>query len=155
VESSKEPRPEDSSISLKNFDLNAYGLSYHSLRDFVNRLQVDNEVNFGFGLHYELANDARGVTFAGTDANHDSGRNWTKFAGLSYQFKFGEHWRIGGATATMNSRTYNSGVTLVGAIPLLTYDLGRIKLNVAYLPKFSRYSEVDAFGFYISAPLGR
>jgi len=40
-------------------------------------------------------------------------------------------------------------------IPLITYDFGRIKLNMAYVPKFQRYTEVNAFGFYISIPFGR
>ncbi|HEX9663033.1 MAG TPA: hypothetical protein VGB27_12160 [Candidatus Binatia bacterium] len=40
-------------------------------------------------------------------------------------------------------------------IPLITYDIGPIKLNAAYFPKFRHYNEVDAYGFYISIPLGR
>jgi hypothetical protein len=84
----------------------------------------------------------------------DSGRNWAKFAALGYQFKFGECWRIGGVLAVVNSRTYNHGVAFVGIIPLITYDIGRIKLNAAYFPKFGQYVEVDAFAFYISIPLG-
>ena len=74
---------------------------------------------------------------------------------LGYQFKFGEHWRIGGALAGINSQTYNNGVTFIGMIPVITYDLGRIKLNAVYFPKFGHFNEVDAFGFYISIPLGR
>jgi hypothetical protein len=40
-------------------------------------------------------------------------------------------------------------------IPLLTLDLGRIKLNAVYLPKFGDYNEVEAFGFYLSFPIGK
>jgi len=66
----------------------------------------------------------------------------------------GKRWRIGGAPAVLNSRTYD-GVAFIGMIPLITCDIGRIKLNAVYLPKFRQYNEVDAFGFYISIPLGR
>ena len=54
----------------------------------------------------------------------------------------------------MHSRTYNDGVTFVAMIPVINYDLGRIKLNATYLPKSGHYNEVDAFGFYISIPFG-
>jgi hypothetical protein len=85
-------------------------------------------------------------------------------AGLQYSgrrgqyqnlFKFGKRWRIGGAFAVVHSRTYNDGVTFVAMMPLITYDLGRVKLNATYLPKLGHYNEVDAFGFYISIPFGQ
>jgi len=132
-----------------------YGLSYHPDRETVHRLRLDNEVNPGLGLHYELDNDERGITFAEVGAYYDSGRNWAKFASLGYQFKFGKRWRIGGALAVVDSQTYNDGVTFVGMIPLITYDIGRVKLNAVHFPKFGHYNEVDAFGFYLSIPFGQ
>jgi hypothetical protein len=132
-----------------------YGFSYHPDRETAHRLNLDNEFNPGLGLHYELVNDARGITFAEAGAYYDSGRNWAKFAALGYQFKFGERWRIGGALALVNSRTYNHSAAFIAMIPLITYDLGPIKLNAVYLPKFERYNELAAFGFYISIPLGQ
>ena len=131
-----------------------YGLSYHPDREAVHRLNLDNEFNPGLGLQYELYNDARGVTFAEVGAYYDSGSNWAKFVGLGYQFKLGERWRIGGAVAAVHSQTYNDGVAFVAMIPLITYDLGSFKLNATYLPKIKGHNEVDAFGFYISIPLG-
>jgi hypothetical protein len=153
--SSIQVRPQDSGFDLDALDLNVYGLSYHPDREAVHRLNLDNQVNSGLGLHYELDNDERGSTFAEVGTYRDSGRNWAKFLGLGYQFKFGERWRIGGALAAMHSRTYNGGVGFVGMIPLITYDIGRIKLNAVYFPKFGDYNQVDAFGFYISIPLGQ
>lgn len=142
-------------LNLDALDVNVYGLSYHPDREAVRRLNLDNEVNPGLGLHYELFNDARGVTFAEAGAYYDSGSNWAKFAGLGYQFKIGEHWRIGGALAAVYSRTYNDGVAFIAMIPLVTCDLGRVKLNATYLPKIPGHNEVAAFGFYIGIPLGR
>jgi hypothetical protein len=67
----------------------------------------------------------------------------------------GERWRIGGALAAVYSQTYNDGAAFVAMIPLITYDLGRVKLNATYIPKIPGHNKVDAYGFYISIPLGR
>jgi hypothetical protein len=139
---------------INALDLNVYGFAYHPDREAIRRLGLDNEFNPGLGLRYELVNSERGITFAEMGAYRDSGRNWAKFAGLGYQFKLGERWRIGGAVAVVNSRTYNDGVTFVGMIPLLSYDMGNVKLNAVYFPKIRHYNEVDVFGFYLSIPLG-
>ncbi|MGB5081369.1 MAG: hypothetical protein WBO23_11580 [Burkholderiales bacterium] len=132
-----------------------YGLAYHPDRETAHRKRLDNEVNPGLALHYRLSDKPRGIAFAEAGVYDDSGRNAAKFAALGYQFKFGEHWRIGGALAAVNSRTYNRGITFVGMIPLITYDLGRVKLNAVYFPKFGNYNEVNAFGFYIGIPFGQ
>jgi len=131
-----------------------YGLAYHPDRDTVHRKHLDNEVNPGLGLHYEFANTERGITFGEVGAYEDSGSNTAMFAALGYQFKFGERFRIGAALAVVQSQTYNKGVAFVGMIPLISYDLGRVKLNLTYLPKVGDYNKVDAFGFYISIPFG-
>lgn len=152
---SSEPiRQADTWFDRDKLDLNVYGLAYHPDRDTVHRQNLDNEFNPGLGLHYELDNDAKSITFAEIGFYKDSGDNWSKFAALGYQFKLGEYWRVGGALAAMHSRTYNRGVTFVAMIPLLTLDLGRIKLNAVYFPKFGNYNKVDAFGFYLSIPFG-
>jgi hypothetical protein len=136
-------------------ELNVYGLAYHPDRQTVHRMHLDNEFNPGLALHYELVNDAQGITFSEVGVYRDSGRHWAKFAGLGYQFKVGESWKIGGALALMNSQTYNDGIAFIGMIPLITYDLGRVKLNAVYFPKFGQYNKVAAFGFYLSIPFGR
>jgi hypothetical protein len=102
-----------------------------------------------------LSDTEQGTTFAEIGAYQDSGSNLAKFAALGYQFKFGKRFRIGGALAVVHSQTYNEGVAFVGMIPLVTYDLGRVKLNAVYYPKFGHYNEVAAFGFYISIPFGQ
>jgi hypothetical protein len=40
-------------------------------------------------------------------------------------------------------------------IPLITYDMGRVKLNAAYLPKVGHYNKIAAFGFYVGIPFGQ
>jgi hypothetical protein len=153
--SSQQARPEDFWFKPDALDISVYGLSYHPDRGAVHRLNLDNQVNPGLGLHYALIDDQRGITFAEVGGYQDSGRNWAKFAALGYQFKVSERWRLGGAVAALNSDTYNRGVTFFGMIPLITYDLGPVKLNAVYFPKVGHYNEVDAFGFYLSLPIGR
>ena len=132
-----------------------YGFAYHPDRETIHRKHLDNEFNPGLALHYRLVDDPQGITFVEAGAYEDSGRHWAKFAAVGYQFKFGERWKIGGALATVNSPTYNRGITFIGMIPLITYDLSRVKLNAVYFPRFGHYNEVDAFGFYIGIPLGK
>jgi len=132
-----------------------YGFAYHPDRATVHRRHLDNEVNPGLALHYELVNNPLGITFAEAGIYDDSGRNWAKFAALGYQFKLGERWRFGGAVAVLDSHTYNRGVAVVGMFPLITYDMGKVKLNAVYIPKFQKYNDVAAFGFYISIPFGQ
>ena len=150
----KQTRAADFWSNLEALDLNVYGLSYHPDRTAVHSRNLDNQVNPGLGLHYELVNDQRGITFAEAGSYLDSGRNWAKFAALGYQFKWGEHWRFGGAVAAVDSKTYNHGVAFVGMFPLITYDLGPLKLNAVYFPKVANYNQIAAFGFYLSIPFG-
>jgi hypothetical protein len=152
--SSKQLRTPDSWFDINALDLNVYGFSYHPDRETVHRKHLDNESNPGLGLHYELSDTERGTTFAEIGAYQDSGSNLAKLASLGYQFKYGKHWSIGGALALVHSQTYNKGVAFVGMIPLVTYDLGPLKLNATYLPKFGHYNNVAAFGFYVSIPFG-
>jgi len=142
-------------FDFNKLDLNVYGLAYHPDRERVHTDNLDNEFNPGLGLHYELRNTERGITFAEAGSYYDSGSNWATFLALGYQWKWGERWRFGGAVAAMNSRTYNNGVAFIGMFPLVTYDMGPVKLNAVYFPKVANYNEVAAFGFYIGIPLAQ
>lgn len=139
---------------LDAFDLNIYGLSYHLDREAARSRNIDNETNPGLGIHFEWPEDKRGNSFAEAGAYLDSGENWAKFMALGYQFRIGGRWKVGAALAALHSRTYNNGTAFVGMIPLVTWDLGRIKLNAVYFPKFGHHNQVDVLGFYLSLPLG-
>jgi hypothetical protein len=129
-------------------------VSYHPDREGVQHSHLGNELNLGFGLNYEFHNDARGVAFVEGGFYEDSGRNWAKIVGPGYQFKLGEDWRAGAALLLIQSRTYNRGRAFVAPIPLLTYDLGPVKLNAIYVPQVRPYNEFAVFGLYFSIPLG-
>lgn len=153
-------QPADPSLKLDlpaepslNLNLHFYGLSYHTDREGVRRTHVDNELNVGIGVGYEFHNDDHGAAFFQAGLYKDSGRNWAKVAGPGYQFKLGDRWRVGAALLVIESRTYNNGNIFVAPIPILTYDLGIVKLNAAFAPRIRDLNEFAVFGFYFSIPL--
>lgn len=135
-------------------NLNVFGLSYHPDREGTRDRHLDNEVNPGLGLNYEFHNDARGVATLDAGFLKDSGRNWAKFAGLGYQFKLGDNWRLGGDLLAIHSQTYNNGRGFVAPIPHLTYDFGHLKLNAIYIPAVREIVQFSVVSFYITIPMG-
>lgn len=143
-------RPEYSRLKL---NLHVFGLSYHPDRKGTRDSHLDNELNAGLGLNYEFHNDAQGVANVEAGVFKDSGRNWAKFAGLGYQFKFGDRWRLGADLLAIHSPTYNHDRGFVAPIPRLTYDFGPVKLNAVYIPKFREINKFAVFGFYFTVPM--
>lgn len=135
--------------------LNVYGLSYHSNRDGIRERRLDNEFNFGLGLGYKFHESGSRVASIVAGLYKDSGRNWTRHAGFSYQVKLGERWRLGAAFLGIASRTYNGGETFIAPVPLLTYTAGAVNLNVIYAPRYMPYNEFGVMGMYLSIPFGR
>ena len=128
-----------------------YGFAYHPDREGVRRAHLDNEVNPGLGLRYDFHSDRLGVAFVEAGFYRDSGRNIASLAGPGYQFKLGERWRLGAALPLIYSRTYNHGRAFIAPIPLVTYDVGPVKLNAVYAPRTDQ-NRFAVFGFYLSIP---
>lgn len=149
-EPSHETRPSDRKLSL---NLHIFGLSYHPDREGTHIRHLDNERNFGLGLGYKLHSDARGQTNVEAGFYKDSGSNWAKFAGVGYQFKFGDHWRLGADLLVIESQTYNYGRAFVAPIPRLTYDFGPAKINATFVPKVQAFNQFDVFFVYFTIPL--
>jgi hypothetical protein len=121
----------------------------------VHRAGLDNELNLGLGVDYTVHEDRHGIGFVEAGFYKDSGSQLAKIAGAGYQYKLGERWRFGGLLLAVQSRTYNFGGLFVAPIPLLTYDLGAVKLNAVYVPRYGDYNRFAVFGFYLSVPIGR
>lgn len=134
--------------------LHVFGFSYHPDRAGTRDRHLDNEVNLGLGLNYEIRNDALGVTNVETGFFRDSGRNWAKLAGVGYQFKFGKRWRLGADLLAIQSPTYNNGRGFVAPVPRATYDFGPVKANLVYVPRYQNYNRFAVFGLYFSIPMG-
>lgn len=116
---------------------------------------LDNQFNLGLGLNYTVHEDADGIGFAELGAYRDSGSNLAKVAGIGYQYKFFDSWRFGGALLAVQSKTYNHGDAFIAPLPILTWDLGAVKLNAIYVPKYREYNRFAVFGLYFSLPLAK
>ena len=90
---------------------------------------MGNEFNAGLGLNYTVREDERGIQFVEAGFYRDSGSQLAKLAGMGYQYKVGSRWRLGGALVAVQSSTYNHGDPFIAPLPILTYDLGPVKLN--------------------------
>jgi hypothetical protein len=75
--------------------------------------------------------------------------------GLDNELNIGLGWRLGGSVLAIQSETYNDGRLFVAPIPVLTYDLGAVRLNAIYVPRYGKYNQFAVFGFYFTLPLGR
>ena len=120
----------------------------------MQRAGLDNELNLGLGFDYPVHDDERGIGFVQAGFYRDSGSHLAKIAGMGYQYKLGEHWRLGGLLLGVQSETYNGGGAFIAPIPLLTYDFGAVKLNAVYVPRYGNYNQFAVFGFYLSVPIG-
>lgn len=143
-------RPAEAGLSL---NLHVFGFSYHPDREGTRVSHLDNELNIGLGINYELHQDERGVTSVEAGFLKDSGRNWAKFAGIGYQFKLGERWSLGADALLIHSATYNHNRAFIAPIPRLTYDFGFVKLNATYIPVVNEFNRFAAYGFYFTIPL--
>jgi hypothetical protein len=114
---------------------------------------VGNEINLGLGLNYEFHEDELGVGFVEVGFYQDSGDNVAKLAGVGYQYKLGKYWRLGGALVGLQSKTYNHGDFFIAPLPILTLDLGVVRLNAIYVPRYGEYNQFAVFGLYFSVPL--
>ena len=103
-------------------------------------------------MGYTFHEDERGAAFVEAGFYQDSGSHVAKLAGAGYQFKLGERWRLGGALAGIDSPTYNHGRFFVAPLPTATYDLGAVKLNAIYVPRYQQ-NRFAVFGLYFSIPL--
>lgn len=113
---------------LNELWLNPGFYSYHFNRD-----KGLNDSNYGLGAEYRFSTVAS-VT-AGRFRNSD--RAWSNYAGIYYQpFSIGPV-RIGAVVGGFDGypKMHNGGWFLA-AVPMLSYEYGRIGLNVAIVPSY-------------------
>jgi len=139
----------------RNFHVQLYSFSHHPDREGVRRAGLDNESNSGLGLNYAFHADARGVGFVEAGYYRDSGEKLARLAGVGYQYKLGNHVRVGAALTGIQSETYNRGRFFVAPLPILTVDFGSVKLNAMYVPSYGDYNKYAVYGFYFSLPLAQ
>jgi hypothetical protein len=108
--------------------LNPGFLSYHFERD-----EGFNNSNYGFGAEYRFSTVAS-VT-AGRFYNSD--REWSSYVGVYYQPWAIGPVRIGAVIGGFDGYpAMRDGGWLAAAVPMASYEYGRVGLNVAVIPKY-------------------
>jgi len=130
--------------------INVYGLSYHFERDRAEALGVDNEVNPGLGLRYRGRYSERVDWFLDGGAYRDSGRNTAMYAGGGALWKATPALGLGLGVAVFDSNTYNRGRAFIAPLPVLSYDLGKVSLNLTYMPKLSDFNDINTLGLWVT-----
>lgn len=138
-----------------DWGINLYGLSYHWDRGLAKTMGWDNEFNPGLGLRYRLGPRLKGESFVDAGAYRDSGRNTALYAALGVQWPLDEHkaWWLGAAITAFNSDTYNQGDPFIAPIPLLSWRLEPVTLNLTHFPKFSGFNDIHTTAFFLTFPL--
>lgn len=134
-------------------NLHVFGLSYHPDRNGTRVSHLDNEFNAGLGLGYKLHENERGEVNSEIGFYKDSGRTWAKFAGVNYLFKMSDRWRLGADLLAIQSPSYNMGDAFIAPVPRLSYDFGRVKLNLVYVPKYKQVNAYSVYALYFTIPL--
>ena len=142
--------PADKRLSL---NLHVFGLSYHPDRAGTRISHLDNALNVGLGLGYNLYEDDLGVVVSVAGFFKDSGRHWAKFAGVGYQFKLTDRWKLGADLLAIQSPTYNFGDGFVAPIPRLSYDFRAVTLNMIYAPRYKEFNRFAVYALYFTIPL--
>lgn len=138
-----------------DWGINLYGLSYHWDRGLAEAMGWDNEFNPGLGLRYRPGPWLKGVSFVDAGAYRDSGRNTALYAALGVQWPLDERkaWWLGAAITAFNSDTYNRGDPCIALIPLLSWRLERVTLNLTHFPKVSDFNDIHTTAFFLTVPL--
>jgi hypothetical protein len=134
-------------------NLHVFGLSYHPDRAGTRVNHLDNELNVGLGLGYKLYEDKLGVVVSEAGFYKDSGRHWAKFAGVGYQFKITDRWKLGADLLAIQSPTYNFGDAFVAPIPRVSYDFTRVKINLVYVPRYKDVNYYAVYALYFTIPV--
>lgn len=142
-----------STDKLIKLNLHIFGLSYHPDREGARLSHLDNEVNFGLGIGYQLHNDTHGITRTEAGFFKDSGSEWARFAGVGYLFKLNDRWRLGADLLAVQSPTYNKGNAFIAPLPNLVYDFGAARINATYIPRIPQFNELSVFAIYMTVPI--
>ena len=131
--------------------LNIFGLSFHT-----NRSAGYNEVNPGLGLRYVFARPSPNwALFGDASFYYDSNREWAKYVALGAYYSLSPSWKIGGALAYGQSRSYNEGQPFFAPIPGVAFLYRRIAFNMVVLPSDEAAAKIAGFAFFLTVPLER
>jgi hypothetical protein len=133
--------------------INIYGASYHFERDVARRINADNEFNPGLGVRKGLWKRGAHRVYGEAGMYYDSGEHWAKTADVTYQYEVLRNLRAGAGLFFFHTPTYNRGKSVLVPLPVVSYDFGRVELNMAYAPKWGELNSINTLGFYLTVKL--
>lgn len=135
-----------------DWGVNVYGLSYHWDRDAAERNDLDNELNPGLGARYRMGRWLKADAIIDAGAYYDSGRNTAVYAGagLLWPLDRDRRFSLGAVLTAFHSDTYNDGDPFVAPIPLVSWRLDRVTLNLTHFPKIGDFNEIAATALFFT-----
>ncbi|MGE0080861.1 MAG: hypothetical protein AB7U81_06145 [Thiohalomonadaceae bacterium] len=97
----------------------------------------ENELNYGLGLQYDFRRRGRTLPFGFLVGFQDSHRDPSYAAGGGYRWRLIERFidlDVGLTGMLMTRRTYNGGDPFPAILPMAMVGMGRVAMNVLYVP---------------------
>ncbi|MFA5531290.1 MAG: hypothetical protein WDA11_11550 [Thiohalomonadaceae bacterium] len=97
----------------------------------------ENEANYGLGLQYDFRRNGRTLPFGFLVGFQDSHRDPSYAAGGGYRWRLVERFidfDVGLTAMLMTRRTFNGGEPFPAILPMAMLGVGRVALNVLYVP---------------------
>ena len=138
----------EAQASLREVGLDVFGLSWH----YSGRTYWDgpdereyNERNPGIGLHAVLLERGRHQWMLKAGGYRDSEGHYSRYLGPVWQYRAVGHLSVGVGVLLFDSESYTTPVI---PLPLATYRVGRVGINVTWIPASSSDASgaIAAFG---------
>ncbi|NMC45177.1 MAG: hypothetical protein GYA46_14750 [candidate division Zixibacteria bacterium] len=140
-----------SSGNSNSIGLNIYGKSYHFLEPYQNRDYL-NETNPGLGARASFGNKSSGTYFVEGGFFEDTFRHRATYIAAGYMFRLWQQFRVGFNAGLYKTLSINKGGT-AAVVPLASYSVKFVTLNVAYLPKFRNINAYHTLAGYLTVNL--
>ncbi len=131
--------------------LNIYGKSYHFLKPYQHRENL-NETNLGLGIRASFGNKTSGTYFIEGGFFKDTFKHRATYIAAGYMFRLWQQFRVGFNAGIYKTLSINRGGT-AAIVPLASYTVKFITLNVAYLPKFRNINAYHTLVGYLTIHL--
>ncbi len=140
-----------SELCANSLELNVYGLSHHVLKEGESRNYL-NEVNTGFGIRAVTGSDSTSWFLFEGGRFKDTFENQATYGSIGFLLRVYGQFRIGLNLAAYQTESLRAHV-VAAPLPMATYTLWRVTLNVIYLPKYQGMNPFHTFGAYASLRL--
>ncbi len=144
--------PAVSTVQANTLGINLYGISYHIL-DINQHRDNLNEFNPGFGVRASFGGSSSGTFFLEGGFFKDTFRNRATYLSTGYMFRTWRQFRLGLNAGIYKTNSINGGSGIVAIVPMASYTVKFVTLNVAYLPRYEGINAYHTFTAYMTVHL--